>query len=197
MERTSKRQRVRREPTYTKTTDQVSEIVKGLDQHVKVDIIQEMKRLIQDKEQGARDLLMENPQLAQALLIMQLDFEMCSKQELVKVVEPVALPLAVNTRLPIVHAIKEPVFNQRPLPQMQPQHLIPMRVPIIMPPPLGYVGPRPVPFPGPGPVLGPLPVPKAAIVPLPKSQALPPPGVIRPNPPGPFLEPKIEPGRKP
>jgi len=192
MERTSKRQRVRREPTYTKTTDQVSEIVKGLDQHVKVDIIQEMKRLIQDKEQGARDLLMENPQLAQALLIMQLDFEMCSKQDLVKVVEPVMVPKPVNPPMAGL-PMKEVVFNP-----MQPQPLMPMPIglPIIMPPPLpraGFVGPpRPMAFPRPPlNVMAPPPMPKALPGPPPQRVLIP------PAPARPLIEPKIEPDRKP
>jgi len=191
MERSSKRQRIRREPTYTKTTDQVSQIVKELDQHTKIDILQEMKRLIQTTEQGARDLLMENPQLAQALLIMQLDFEMCSKDELVKVVEPVTLPLMVKTQMHGLH-IKNTVYNQ-----LQPQPVIPMpMVPVIMPPPHiqpGFVAqPRPVAFPGP-PVnlIGPQPLPKALPAP-------PPQGALRPPVPvNQMVEPKIEPGRKP
>jgi len=192
MERSSRRQRVRREPTYTKTTDQVSQIVKGLDQHTKVDILHEMKRLIQTKEQGARDLLMENPQLAQALLIMQLDFEMCSKQELVKVVEPVTLPPIVKAPMPGLH-LKDTVFKQV---QPQPLMAMPMRVPVIMPPPHpqpGFVGPPgPMVFPGPPvSVLGPPPLPK----PLP---GIPPQGVLRPPVPvNQVIEPKIEPGRKP
>jgi len=196
MERSSRRQRVRREPTYTKTTDQVSQIVKGLDQHTKIDIIQEMKRLIQTKEQGARDLLMENPQLAQALLLMQLDFEMCSKQELVKVVEPVILPPTIKAPLPGI-----PVFKQ-----VQPQSLVPMpmRVPVILPPPHGQPGfvgpPRPVVFPGPPvTVMGPPPLPKAlAGLPPKPLPGLPSQGVLRPPVPvAKVVEPKIEPGRKP
>jgi len=191
MERSLKRQRIRREPTYTKTTDQVTEVVKGLDQHTKVDILQEMKRLIETTEQGARDLLMENPQLAQALLIIQLDFEMCSRQKLVKVVEPVTLPPALKAQMPGL-PIENTLYNQ-----IQPQTLIPMpMVPVIMPPPHlqpGLIGPpRPVAFPRPQVnLIAPQISPKA--LPGPAAQrVLRPPVQLSES-----VEPKIEPGRKP
>jgi len=111
-ERSSKRRT--REPTFLRTIDEVCQVVKNLQQPTKVDILTEIRELIRTEEQGARNLLMENPQLAQALLRMQLEFEMCSKQELKKVVEPV---------------IEPPVQPQ----VLHPQPLAPLAIPMVVP----------------------------------------------------------------
>jgi len=156
-ERSSKRRT--REPTFLRTKDEVVKVVQDLKQPSKVDILNEIRELIRKQEQGARNLLMENPQLAQALLLMHLDFEMCSKKELKKVVEPVldpqpkllpqqpVNPMGVSMILPPHRPSRfspailpggfpapYPLLKGHPGPLSVPNHVHPL--PMIVPPPM-------------------------------------------------------------
>jgi len=143
-ERTNKRRT--REPTFLRTKDEVYKVVKELQQPSKVDILNEIRELIRKQEQGARNLLMENPQLAQALLLMHLDFDMCSKKELMKVVEPVIEPT------------KPQLLPQQPVPPMGISMILPPHRPSRFSPAI-LPGGFPVPYPHMKGHPGPLPVP--------------------------------------
>lgn len=171
-ERSSKRRT--REPTFLRAKDEVFKVVKDLQQPSKVDILNEIRELIRKQEQGARNLLMENPQLAQALLLMQLDFDMCSKKELAKVVEPVL-------DSPKVQLLPQPPVNPMGLPIILPPHR-PSRFSLPVPP-AGF----PAPYPHMKGHAGPLPVPNR-VHPLPL--VVPPP--LLKHPIGPvFVDPKL------
>lgn len=47
--------------------------------------------LIEQNEQGARDLLMDNPQLAQALLLIQIGFDLITPDDIKALTEVVCI----------------------------------------------------------------------------------------------------------
>jgi len=65
-----------------KTSDEITRVVSTLSQPEKVEIMTQMKQLIEQDEKGAKDLLMDNPQLAQALLLIEFDFELVGPEDI-------------------------------------------------------------------------------------------------------------------
>ena len=78
--------------------DEITSIVEDLTQEEKVEILQQMKQLINDNEQGAKDLLMENPQLAQALLLIQMSFDLVKADDIRQLTEDANPTAATNLR---------------------------------------------------------------------------------------------------
>lgn len=81
-----------------KTVDEITSIVEDLTQEEKVEILQQMKQLINDNESGAKDLLMENPQLAQALLLIQMSFDLVKADDIRQLTEDANPSAATNLR---------------------------------------------------------------------------------------------------
>lgn len=81
-----------------KTVDEITAIVEDLTQEEKVEILQQMKQLINDNESGAKDLLMENPQLAQALLLIQMSFDLVKADDIRQLTEDANPSAATNLR---------------------------------------------------------------------------------------------------
>mmetsp|Transcript_31028 Transcript_31028/g.49832 ORF Transcript_31028/g.49832 Transcript_31028/m.49832 type:complete len:346 (+) Transcript_31028:1311-2348(+) len=57
-----------------KSVDEIQRVVQSFSTSEKREILSQMKRLIEQNEKGAKEILLENPQLAQALLWIQMDF---------------------------------------------------------------------------------------------------------------------------
>merc|ERR1719499_752866 len=109
-----------------KTVDEITAIVEDLTQEEKVEILQQMKQLINDNESGAKDLLMENPQLAQALLLIQMSFDLVKADDIRQLTEDANPSAATNLR-PTPQVASRPARTglSGPMPQstfpMQPQ----------------------------------------------------------------------------
>jgi len=98
-----------------KTVDEITAVVDALSPKEKIEILAQMKQLISDNEQGARDLLSENPQLAQALLLIQMSFDLVTADDIKKLTEE-ANPTKPNS----VQLSHVPVAPSRPMPMHRP-----------------------------------------------------------------------------
>eukprot|EP01083_Nonionella_stella_P086297 239699_1 len=59
-----------------KSVDEIVSVVSSFSTSEKREILSQMKLLIEQNEKGAKEILLENPQLAQALLFIQMEFNM-------------------------------------------------------------------------------------------------------------------------
>jgi hypothetical protein len=73
----------------------IQKVVNSLSRDEKSEILTQMKQLIDSNEKGAKDLLLTNTELAQALLLIELDFDLVTTEN-VK-----TLPAKVNGRNPV------------------------------------------------------------------------------------------------
>lgn len=118
-----------KEKTFTKTSDQITKIVTEMDEVEKGEILEELRELIRSNEPGARNLLMESPQLAQAILLINLQFDMCKIDELRNVCDVVD-ETRPNEDPPLAPPILIPVPAPYPTRPMAP----PLAAPIPYPP---------------------------------------------------------------
>eukprot|EP00483_Globobulimina_turgida_P009973 UN09992 len=65
-----------------KTVDEITRVVQSFSTSEKREILSQMKLLIQQNEKGAKEILLENPQLAQALLLIQMEFNLVKTQDI-------------------------------------------------------------------------------------------------------------------
>jgi len=67
-----------------KSVDEITRVVAGFSTAEKREILSQMKALIMQKDgqKGARDILMETPQLAQALLLIQIEFNLVKPEDI-------------------------------------------------------------------------------------------------------------------
>jgi len=84
----------------------------------KIEILEQMKQLITDNQQGAKDLLMENPQLAQALLLIEMSFDLVTPDDIRQLTEE-ANP--TNPARPSAPVPPPPQQQRAPLPPQQQQ----------------------------------------------------------------------------
>jgi len=92
-----------------KAIDEITAVVEELTQEEKVEILQQMKQLISDNAPGAKDLLMENPQLAQALLLIQMSFDLVKAEDIKQLTEDANPTAATNLRpAPLVSSSRQP-----------------------------------------------------------------------------------------
>merc|ERR1712129_55855 len=82
-------------PTKRKSVDEITRVVDAFSVSDKREILSQMKVLIEQNADGAKEILISNPQLAQALLLIQMEFN------LVKVQDVQALTESVNNRVVI------------------------------------------------------------------------------------------------
>eukprot|EP00485_Elphidium_margaritaceum_P013861 CAMPEP_0202727826 /NCGR_PEP_ID=MMETSP1385-20130828/185317_1 /ASSEMBLY_ACC=CAM_ASM_000861 /TAXON_ID=933848 /ORGANISM="Elphidium margaritaceum" /LENGTH=325 /DNA_ID=CAMNT_0049394069 /DNA_START=1543 /DNA_END=2520 /DNA_ORIENTATION=- len=83
----------KRKRSKRKSVDEINRVVQGFSTSEKREILCQMKELIESNEEGAKDILLENPQLAQALLLIQMEFN------LVKATDIHALTKAVSNQI--------------------------------------------------------------------------------------------------
>ncbi len=65
-----------------KTVDEITRVVRSFSTSEKREILSQMKLLIEQNEKGAKEILLENPQLAQALLLIQMEFNLVKTQDI-------------------------------------------------------------------------------------------------------------------
>merc|ERR1712154_426099 len=65
-----------------KTVDEISRVVSSFSIGDKREILSQMKVLIEQNESGAKEILLENPQLAQALLLIQMEFNLVRTEDI-------------------------------------------------------------------------------------------------------------------
>ena len=65
-----------------KSVDEISRVVSSFSISDKREILSQMKVLIEQNENGAKEILLENPQLAQALLLIQMEFNLVKVQDI-------------------------------------------------------------------------------------------------------------------
>merc|ERR1712154_172940 len=65
-----------------KTVDEISRVVSSFSIGDKREILSQMKVLIEQNESGAKEILLENPQLAQALLLIQMEFNLVKENDI-------------------------------------------------------------------------------------------------------------------
>jgi len=121
-----------------KTVDEITSIVEDLTQEEKVEILQQMKQLINDNEQGAKDLLMENPQLAQALLLIQMSFDLVKADDIRQLTEDANPTAATNLRpTPQVSAsrpaVRQPIGGSMPQAHFPPQPQVTAQIAATLP----------------------------------------------------------------
>ena len=65
-----------------KSVDEISRVVSSFSIGDKREILSQMKVLIEQNEKGAKEILLDNPQLAQALLLIQMEFNLVKVQDI-------------------------------------------------------------------------------------------------------------------
>ena len=92
-----------------KPTDEVQRIVESLSVSEKKEILKQMRKLIDQNEEGAKQILLDNPQLAQALLFIQIEFNLVNSSDIQ------TLTKSVNNRR------AQPITQQQVTQSLQPQ----------------------------------------------------------------------------
>merc|ERR1712129_446562 len=93
-------------PTKRKSVDEITRVVDAFSVSDKREILSQMKVLIEQNADGAKEILISNPQLAQALLLIQMEFN------LVKVQDVQALTESVNNQIVIPQQQEEETKQQ-------------------------------------------------------------------------------------
>ena len=125
-----------------KPVDEITRVVSSFSTSEKREILSQMKVLIEQNEKGAKDILLENPQLAQALLLIQMEFN------LVKPTDIHALTKAVSNEVAQSQPQPQPQPAQQQQPVAPPQSP-PVSQPSVLPPPPPQSQPPPQPQPQP------------------------------------------------
>jgi len=94
-------------PTKRKSVDEITRVVDAFSVSDKREILSQMKVLIEQNADGAKEILISNPQLAQALLLIQMEFN------LVKVQDVQALTESVNNQIVIPNEEEEEETKQQ------------------------------------------------------------------------------------
>merc|ERR1712129_362132 len=94
-------------PTKRKSVDEITRVVDAFSVSDKREILSQIKVLIEQNADGAKEILISNPQLAQALLLIQMEFN------LVKVQDVQALTESVNNQIVIPNEEEEEETKQQ------------------------------------------------------------------------------------
>merc|ERR1719245_2823069 len=65
-----------------KSVSEITRVVSSFSTSEKREILSQMKVLIEQNEKGAKEILLDNPQLAQALLLIQMEFNLVKVQDI-------------------------------------------------------------------------------------------------------------------
>merc|ERR1712048_880734 len=84
-------------PTKRKTVDEIMRVVDAFSISDKREILSQMKVLIEQNADGAKEILISNPQLAQALLLIQMEFNLVKKQDVQALTQNVSNQIAMQT----------------------------------------------------------------------------------------------------
>jgi len=81
-----------------KSVDEITRVVSSFSTSEKREILSQMKVLIEQNEKGAKEILLENPQLAQALLFIQMEFNLVKVQDIHALTQNVSNTQIVNNK---------------------------------------------------------------------------------------------------
>merc|ERR1712228_1114981 len=79
-----------------KSVDEITRVVSTFSTSDKREILSQMKVLIEQNENGAKEILLENPQLAQALLLIQMEFNLVKVQDIHALTQNVSNQISIN-----------------------------------------------------------------------------------------------------
>ncbi|KAM8953748.1 cleavage stimulation factor subunit 2 isoform 5-T5 [Pelodytes ibericus] len=168
--------------------ESISRAVASLPPEQMFELMKQMKLCVQNSPQEARNMLLQNPQLAYALLQAQVVMRIVDPEIAVKILHrPTIVPNLMPGSQQTVQGPNAP-HNQQNAPSGQPQQMGPMHVngapPMMQQLQMQGGGPPPMGNPGPGPMLQgvPIPDPRAPVQRGPPTQGVPPRGLLGDGP---------------